>query len=109
MKKFIYTDDSKAVNNHWQYCQKNKIPYVTIKRKNKSFFEVFYVITNTKLDLNIASDEIRDIYLSYAKFCLIPFFENESYLDKDYFFTMLIKVGHEQFFSEQLFDYLLSK
>ncbi|WP_427875642.1 hypothetical protein [Flavobacterium sp. MMS24-S5] len=109
MKKFTNIESSTTVNDHWQYCEKNKIPYLTIKRKNKSFFEVFYDITNTKLDLNIVSDEIRDIYLSYAKFCLIPFFEYELYLDQDYFFKMLVKDGHEQFFSEQLFNYLLSK
>ncbi|KAF2080567.1 hypothetical protein [Flavobacterium sharifuzzamanii] len=109
MKKFIYTDNSKVVNVHWQNCQKNKITYITIKRINKSYFEVFYDVTNTNLDLNIISNEVKNIYLSYVKFLLIPYYEYESYLSQNYFFSMLIKEGHEQFFAEKLFDYLMNE
>jgi len=109
MKKFIYVDNSKVVNNHWEVCQENKIPYITIRRINKSYFEVFYDVTNSKVDLNIISEEVKNIYLSYVKFLLIPYYEYETYLSQDNFFSMLIKDGHEQFFAEKLFDYLMNE
>ncbi len=109
MKKFTYIESSRTVNEHWQNCQKNKTPFITIKRINKSFFEIFYDVTNTKADLNIISDEVKNIYLSYAKFLLVPYYEYESYLSQYYFFSMLIKDGQEQFFAEKLFDYLMNE
>lgn len=109
MEKFIYIESSKGVNEYWENCQKNKIPYITIKRIDKTYFEIFYDVTNTKADLNSISDEIKNIYLSYVKFLLIPYYEYESYLSQDYFFSMLIKDGQEQFFAEKLFDYLMNE
>ncbi|GAA3761041.1 hypothetical protein [Flavobacterium ginsengiterrae] len=109
MRKFIHDDSSKNISDHWQTCQENKIPFITIKRINKSYFQVFYDITNTKADLDIVSDEIKSIYLSYTKFFLIPYYEFDSYLNQKYFFSMLVKEGHEIFFAEKLFDFLLNE
>ena len=109
MIKYVDANDSKKTREHWDYCEQNHFPFITIERINKDMFEVFYDITNSKYDLDEISNQIKSIFLSYSTFFLIPYYDYQSYMEQLYFFRIPVKEGHQQQFAEQLFNWLLEK
>ena len=102
--KYVYNfDDEKK---HWNYCEKNKFPFILLKNTNKDYTEIFYDITNFNVDLEYISEEIKVIFNSYRKFALIDNYFWEKYLEQYYFFTFPVRKKHSEIIAEQLFDYL---
>ena len=100
--KYIYNFDDKE--KHWEYCERNKFPFIHI---NKDYTEIFYDITNFYVDLEYISKEISDIFNSYRKFTLIDNYFWEKYSGQYYFFAFPVMKKHSEIIAEQLFDYLL--
>ena len=74
--KYVYSfDDEKK---HWEYCERNKFPFILLKDVYGNYTEIFYDITNFNIDLEHISKEINEIFDSYRKFALIDnyFWEN---------------------------------
>ena len=104
--KFIYKE-SEEKDLHWIHCEKYNAPFIEVSRINNEFMNIFYDITNYKVDLDHISKEVKDIYISYTKFFMLsnPIINN-SY-DQYYFFNLAVKCEHTKFIAEQLHDYLL--
>jgi len=109
MIKFIYLSIENDASDHWNYCQNHKIPFVRVKRINKTYYEVFYDITNFKVNHEEISENIKNIFVSYSEFFCLPFYEIDSYLDQLYFFRFPVKEGHQDIICTQLFEFLLKR
>ena len=89
--KYIYNFDDKE--KHWEYCERNKFPFILLKDINA--------------DLEYISKGISDIFNSYRKFTLIDNYFWEKYSGQYYFFTFPVMKKHSEIIAEQLFNYLL--
>ncbi|QIW15960.1 hypothetical protein A4G20_06255 [Pasteurellaceae bacterium RH1A] len=96
-------------SNHWCYCEKNRLPYISINNYNHKYDNVFYDITNLSCDLNEISENVRRLYFSYLDFFLIPLLDVECLLDDNYFFNLYVKKEHTEYFAKQLFIYLVNQ
>lgn len=105
MIKFIYLSNDNDSSDHLDYCQNHKIPFVKVKRVNKTYYEVFYDITNFKVNHDGISESIKNIFMSYSEFFCLPFYEIDSYLDQLYFFRFPVKEGHQDIICTQLFSF----
>ena len=103
--KYVYNFDDKE--KHWEYCERNKFPFILLKDTNKDYTEIFYDITNFNVDLEYVSKEVSNIFDSYRKFSLIDNYFWEKYSEQYYFFTFPVMKKHSEIIAEQLFDYLL--
>ena len=45
MDKFVYKNSSLA-SQHWEFCNKEKLPFITINSLDKYYSEIFYDITD---------------------------------------------------------------
>lgn len=95
--------------SHWIYCEMNKLPYISVKKYNEKYDNIFYDVTNLPYDLESISANIKNLYFSYLDFFLIPVSEIEHLLDGYYFFNLYVKKEHTDFFARQLFIYLINK
>lgn len=108
----VYYEDCrlKQTNkSHWDYCEKNKFPYICVKKYNEKYDNIFYDVTNLPYDLESISENIKNLYFSYLDFFLIPVSEVDFLLDDYYFFNLYVKKEHTDFFAKQLCIYLLNK
>ena len=103
--KYVYNFDDKK--KHWEYCEKNKFPFILLKDIYGNYTEIFYDITNFNIDLEHISKEINEIFDSYRKFALIDNYFWEKYSKQYYFFIFPVKKRHSEIIAEQLFDYLM--
>ena len=44
--KYVYNFDDKK--KHWEYCERNKFPFILLKDIYGNYTEIFYDITNFK-------------------------------------------------------------
>lgn len=96
-------------NVHWNHCEANKLPYISIRKYNHRYDNIFYDITHLPYDLNTVSENIKGLYLSYLDFFLIPAGEIKHLLDENYFFNLYVKKEHTEYFAKQLFVYLINR
>lgn len=109
---FNFYDDLRNENlsqntDHWDYCNKNKYPYILIRSYNKKYDHIFYDITHLSHNLEEISDRVKKIYLAYIDFFAIPYIDVQNLFDEFYFFNLYIKKTHSEYISKQLFYYLL--
>lgn len=106
LMKFIYRND-KTKSLHWEFCEKNKAPFIELSIINHKFTNIFYDISNYHISLEEISDDIKKLYLAYIEFCMLsdPIIE-DSY-NQYYFFNLIVKSEHANFLAEKLYDYLL--
>ena len=45
MNKFIYKN-AYDITRHWEFCNQNKYPFITINNIDRNFNEIFFDITN---------------------------------------------------------------
>lgn len=108
----IYYEDlrEKQSNNlHWTYCERNKLPYISIRNYNHKYDNIFYDITNLPYDLSSISESVKSLYFAYLDFFMVPLMDIEELLDDYYFFNLYTKKEHTEYFSKQLFIYLKNK
>ncbi len=74
----------------WDYCEKYKIPYISISPFNQKYDEIFYDITNLPYNLEEVSEQIQKIYKSYIEFYKIPYNEVMICFDYPYFFQFYV-------------------
>lgn len=106
--KFTYKN-SKDQKTHWYNCEKNKDPYIEISEYNELYMQIFYDISNYKVDLEDISESVKTIYKSYVEFILIPFIDVEFIFDQYYFFNIIVKREHAEFIADKLFNFLKSR
>ena len=106
--KYIY-ESSENQKKHWLRCEKNKDPYIVISDYNERYKQIFYDISNYKIDLDEVSQSVQTIYKSYIDFFLISYSDVESLFDQYYFFNILVKSEHAEFIADALFDFLKNK
>ena len=94
---------------HYEYCQKNRYPFIMVKKRGKCYANIFYDITNFNIPLEALSEKIKHFYLSYVEFVHIPIHDIQSNLDSFYMFNLIVKVDDTDFIASRLFDYLLIK
>ena len=106
--KFIYKE-SKQKDYHWKQCEKLNAPFIEISQINRDYKNIFYEITNSHVDLEKPSSDIKCIYLSYTKFFMCDHSAIDDLYEQHYFFNLIVKSEHAEFIAESLFDYLSSK
>ena len=106
MNKFIYKKDQNYTD-HWEFCNQNKYPFITINNIDNVFSEIFFDITNISNKLEDISNSIKDISYCYNKFFLIPSYILERYESQYYYFQFPVINTHAELIANQLFDYLL--
>lgn len=57
--KYIYSDD-KAKDAHWDFCEKNHVPFIQLSNINKEYINIFFDITNYNISLEEISDDIKN-------------------------------------------------
>ena len=63
MNKFIYKKDQNYTD-HWEFCNQNKYPFITINNIDNGFSELFFDITNisNKLEDLCKTSNLYDIF-----------------------------------------------
>lgn len=105
--KFTYENASDS--DHWEYCQKHKIPFILIKSVGKNKSEIFYDITDLNIDLHTISQKIKTIFQAYHSFFFLSENLEEKYENQPYFFTFPVQKEHSECIANQLFDFLISE
>ncbi len=59
--KFVL-ENSPLTSQHWDYCDEEKLPFITIASLNKDYNEIFYDITNISNDLENISESVKEIF-----------------------------------------------
>ena len=67
MNKFIYKKDQNYTD-HWEFCNQNKYPFITINNIDNGFSELFFDITNISNKLEDISNSIKEISSCYNNF-----------------------------------------
>ena len=67
MNKFIYKKDQNFTN-HWEFCNQNKHPFITINNIDNVFSEIFFYLTNISNKLEDISNSIKEISYCYNNF-----------------------------------------
>lgn len=106
--KFIYKD-SKLKSYHWKQCEKLNAPFIEISQINREYMNIFYDATNSQIDLEKLSADIKCIYLSYTQFFMCDHLIIDDLHDQYYYFNLAVKIEHAEFIAESLYDYLFSK
>lgn len=106
MNKFIYKKDQNYTD-HWEFCNQNKYPFITINNIDNGFSELFFDITNISNKLEDTSNSIKEISSCYNNFFLVPSYILERYESQYYYFKFPVINTHAELIANQLFDYLL--
>jgi hypothetical protein len=106
MNKFIYKKDQNYTD-HWEFCNQNKYPFITINHIDNGFSELFFDITNISNKLEDISNSIKEISSCYNNFFLVPSYILERYESQYYYFKFPVINTHAELIANQLFDYLL--
>ena len=106
MNKFIYKKDQNYTD-HWEFCNQNKYPFITINNIDNGFSELFFDITNISIKLEDISNSIKEISSCYNKFFLLPSYILERYESQYYYFEFPVINTHAELIANQLFDYLI--
>ena len=106
MNKFIYKKDQNYTD-HWEFCNQNKYPFITINNIDNGFSELFFDITNISNKLEDISNSIKEISSCYNNFFLVPSYILERYESQYYYFKFPVINTHAELIANQLFDYLL--
>ena len=106
MNKFIYKNAS-DITSHWEFCNQNKYPFITINNIDNGFSELFFDITNISNKLEDISNSIKEISSCYNNFFLVPSYILERYESQYYYFKIPVINTHAELIANQLFDYLL--
>ena len=106
--KFVL-ENSPLTSQHWDYCDEEKLPFITIASLNKDYNEIFYDITNISNDLENISESVKEIFWAYNKFFNIPENITEPYNGQHYYFRFPILKEHTEFIANQLFEFLCLK
>lgn len=101
--------NSKDHDRHWDICEKNKDPFIVVSELNKEYKQIFYDISNYKIELEDISNSVKSIYKSYIDFFLIPYSDVDSVFDQYYFFYFIVKSDHAEYIANALFDFLQGK
>lgn len=103
--KYIYSDD-KAKDAHWDFCEKNHVPFIQLSNINKEYINIFFDITNYNISLEAISDDIKKLYSAYIEFCMLSDTLIHDLYDQYYFFNLIVKREHANFLAENLYNYL---
>jgi hypothetical protein len=106
MKKFILKNDLCATE-HWEFCERNKFPYIEVYQLTKNYSNIFYDITFIKnVDLNEISSIITNLTKCYNTFFNVDFSEISTDYSTKYLFEFSVINSHTNFIAESLFDFL---
>lgn len=105
MDRFVYKNGSLSLQ-HWAFCNKEKLPFITIKTIDKDYSEIFYDITDIADNLEEISDFVREIFSFYHRFFCVPAYITEKYSDQYYYFAFPVQASHAELIANQLFDYM---
>lgn len=107
MQNFIkYINDESLATEHWEYCQRYHIPFISVKPLGKNKMEIFYDVTELDIDLERISEEVKGLFLAYQKFFLLDDYFAKNYLDQYYFFCFPVLAEHADCIATQLFEFL---
>lgn len=95
-------------SQHWENCQQQRVPYVSIRSFNHQYDCIFYDVTGLPYDLAAVSTKIKQIYSAYLAFFHIPFVEIEHLLEETYLFQIYVRREHSEFIAQHLFFYLIA-
>ena len=93
MNKFIYKKDQNYTD-HWEFCNQNKYPFITINNIDNGFSELFFDITNISNKLEDTSNSIKEISSCYNNFFLVPSYILERYESQYYYFKFPVINTH---------------
>jgi hypothetical protein len=109
MNKYLLKNDPHSTE-HWEFCEKNKFPYIEIYRLNKNYSNIFYDITFlNKIDLPEISSFITMLTKCYYTFFNVDFSETSTDYGSKYLFEFSVINSHAIFIAEALFDFLVNK
>ncbi|WP_312948949.1 hypothetical protein [Superficieibacter sp.] len=107
MIKFVYKNRNN--HTHWDRCEKGHAPFIELSNVNDMYVNIFYDVTNYRLDQEQTSEDIKKIYLAYLEF----FSLSEPFIDdlfaQYYFLNLIVRREHAEFIAGRLYDYLLGK
>lgn len=107
LKKYVDNGDDNG--HHFMYCQKNRIPFISLTQKHRDYVEIFYDITDFRVNLSDISNQLKDILCAYYQFNLIPYYDYQHYIELPYFFSFIVKKEHKECMATLLFDFLMAK
>lgn len=106
--KFIYKDSNQKTY-HWKQCEKLNAPFIEISQVDREYTNIFYDVTTSQVNLEKLFEDIRGIYISYAKFFMCEHQIIDDLYEQYYFFNLIVKSEHAEFIAEALYDYLFVK
>ncbi|AYG99821.1 hypothetical protein F6Q07_22890 [Pectobacterium parmentieri] len=103
--KFTYKN-KKEKNDHWLNCEKNRAPCIELSNVNKEYVNIFYDVSNYNIDLELLSNDIKNMYSTYLSFFIISDQIIENLETQYYFFNFIVKAEHVCYLADKLYDYL---
>lgn len=80
MKYLVINNESTTKEQYWSYCEKEHNPFIIVKNKGACYMEISYDVTNSSLDLEEISNDLKRFYKVYIEFTHIPYCEVAHYL-----------------------------
>ena len=107
--QFKFVSDKKNATEHWQECERNKLPYIEVIYFSEKYSTIFYDVTNLNVDLQKISDSLKTLYLDYLEFLQLTDSFFDDYKDQYYYMNFLVKKEHAEDLADYLFDYIKNK
>ena len=107
MNYLVINNESTTKEQYWSYCEKEHNPFIIVKNKGACYMEISYDVTNSSLDLEKISNDLKRFYKVYIEFTHIPYCEVAHYFDNLYFFSFLVRKQDLDFIASNLFDWLI--
>ena len=107
--KYITYDDDDDRSAHWEYCRKNKVPYIVISEHSPGFSNVSYDLFHCDIPdakLDTVFEVFIGIYLSLQIFLRIPQ-EIALLTGGRRCAGLIVRNQHSVFIAENMFDYFV--
>jgi len=104
VNKYAITEEERET--HWNYCEANKLPFITLKDCGGDYSEIFIDVTNLPIPLEDLSLKLKEYYFTYLEFLLLDDKIFDNYKDQYYYFLFLVKKEHSSKIGNYVFDYI---
>lgn len=106
--KFIYRN-SKHSDSHWKQCERARAPFIELSNIGHGYVNIFYDITNYRVDLKRISSDLNRIHASYVDFFMLPGYAIGDANNHPYFFNLVVRSEHAEIIAEQLYEYFIHR